>query len=311
MEKPPHIKPPGFFHSAYALNSLCTVKTGGVAQYFAETSSMEELVQAIRFSKDRTLPFYLLGNGTNVLISDDAVSGTVIKLGTGFRSITIDGKQRTVTAGAGAALMKLGNRIAEQGYSGYAYMGVIPGTVGGAVTMNAGIDNQETIASHFLSAAVLDPETLCIENFTSEKMNFRYRESAIKYSEKIILSATFRLFSEHALSKKDAKEKLKQLLKTRKNCQPKSGLTFGSTFKNPAGSAHSAGWLLEKCGMKGLKQGDAMVSTDHANWILNLGRAKSSDIRSLIETGQKRVLDRFGIRLEREVIFMPEDLTDR
>jgi len=309
MEMDPRAKEPGWFRTAYALNSLCSVKTGGTAHYFAEANSLEELLQAIRFTKDRSLPFYLLGNGTNVLISDDTFKGTVLKLGTGFCAITVDRNRNSVTAGAGASLIKLGNRLAEQGYTGYAYMGVIPGTVGGAVAMNAGISDSEKTETHFSSAAVLDPETLRIETYTSEKMNFRYRESALKRSGKIILDATFHLRSAEPLSKEEARKRLKQLCATRRNRQPQDRRTFGSTFKNPPGSAYSAGGLLEKCGMKGMTRGGARISPDHANWIINTGSATSTDIRHLIETGQKRVLDRFGIRLEREVVFLPEDLT--
>ena len=301
-------KIPEFFKTYYTLSPLTSINTGGMAQFYAQVNTLKELKQTLAFSKENDLPFYVLGNGSNVLINDNEFKGIVISLGDGFKSFSFDYRENKILAGAGVSLMQLGSKIAEHGHEEYTYMGVIPGTVGGAVTMNAGINDNEKIQNNFLSALVLDPETLKEEEYPLEKMDFGYRKSAIKTSNKIIIENTFFLPEKIAGPTKNASEALKQLINLRRSKQPKNSRTFGSTFKNPKESSHSAGWLLEKSGIKEVKSGGAMVSREHANWIINLGNATSIDIKKLIKTGQKRVLDEFGISLEREVIFLPEDM---
>ncbi len=299
---------PGFFKKHYTLSLLTRIKTGGMAQFYAQVNTLKELKQTITFSKENDLPFYLLGNGSNVLINDAEFKGVTIRLGAGFKSFSFDYRKNKILAGAGVPLMRLGSKIAEHGHEGYSYMGVIPGTVGGAVTMNAGINDNAKIQNHFLSALILDPETLKEEEFPLEEMDFGYRKSGIKNSNKIIIESNFFLPEKIDQPTKKASKALKQLILLRCSKQPQNSRTFGSTFKNPKDSSHSAGWLLEKSGMKEVKSGGAMISRENANWIINLGNATSSDIKNLIETGQKRVFEEFGISLEREVIFLPEDL---
>ena len=304
-------KIPEFFKTYYTLSPLTNINTGGMAQFYAQVNTLKELKQTITFSKENDLPFYVLGNGSNVLINDDEFKGIVISLGDGFKSFSFDYRENKILAGAGVPIMQLGSKIAKNGHEGYTYMGVIPGTVGGAVTMNAGINDKEKIQNNFLSALILDSETLEEEEYSLEKMDFGYRKSAIKVSNKIVIKSTFRLPEKKEEQREQAEKTLKQLLKLRLEKQPKNNRTFGSTFKNPKDSSHSAGWLLEKSGMKELKSGGAMVSREHANWIINTGNATSRDIKKLIATGQKRVLEKFKISLEREVIFLPEDMLER
>jgi UDP-N-acetylmuramate dehydrogenase len=304
-------KIPEFFKTYYTLSSQTRINTGGMAQFYSQVNTLKELKQTITFSKENDLPFYVLGNGSNVLINDDEFEGIVISLGDGFKSFSFDYRENKILADGGVSLMQLGSKIAEHGHEGYTYMGVIPGTVGGAVTMNAGINDDEKIQNNFLSARIFDPETLKEEECSPEEMDFGYRKSAIKTSSKIIIESTFFLPEKIDGPTKKAREALKQLIDLRRNKQPQNSRTFGSTFKNPKDSSHSAGWLLEKSGMKELKSGGAMVSREHANWIINLGNATSSDIKYLIETGQKRVFEEFGISLDREVIFLPEDILGR
>jgi UDP-N-acetylmuramate dehydrogenase len=304
-------KIPEFFKTYYTLSPLTRINTGGMAQFYAQVNTLKELKQTITFAKENNLSFYVLGNGSNVLINDDEFKGIVISLGDRFKSFSFEYRENKILAGAGVPLMQLGSKIAEHGHEGYTYMGVIPGTVGGAVTMNAGINDNERIQNNFLSALILDPETLKEEEFLLEEMDFGYRKSAIKSSSKIIIEGAFFLPEKIDRPTKKASEALKQLLDLRRHKQPKNSRTFGSTFKNPKDISHSAGWLLEKSGMKEVKSGGAMVSHEHANWIINLGNATSSDIKNLIETGQKRVFEKFGISLEREVTFLPEDMLER
>jgi UDP-N-acetylmuramate dehydrogenase len=294
----------------YPLMSLTTIRVGGHASYFAPVSTIHQLLEVITFSRENELPFYILGNGSNVLIDDEDFNGVVIKMDGDFKSISFDYSNQSVTAGAGASLMKLGNKLAEQGYLGCAYMAVIPGTVGGAVRMNAGIKKQGAIKDNFLSALVLDPETCEIQEYAKNAMAFDYRKSVISKSKKIIIETTFTLPQNKEKHDSEALNTVKELLETRRSRHPKNPHTFGSAFKNPQNSKHSAGWYLEKAGMKGMRIGGAMVAREHANWVLNVDNTRSSDVKKLIEIGQKRAYEQFGIQLEREVIYLPEDMEE-
>ncbi len=302
------IHPPEFLKKDYPLVSTNRIKTGGLALYFAAPEDIPQLQKTLGFCQDNHIPFYILGNGSNVLISDDIFHGVVIKLEGNFKSVSLDHYSQTVIAGAGASLMKMGSDLAELGYTGFSYMGVIPGTVGGAVRMNAGIKKGQEIKNSFLTALVLDPDTGIIAEYKKQEMAFAYRESMLKKSKKIILQATFKLPCRKETQKHAALDTLKELLELRRNKHPKNPCTFGSTFKNPKNRMHPAGWYLEKVGMKGMQAGGAIIAEEHANWILNTGNAKTGDVKKLIETGQKRVSEKFGVQLEREVIYLPEDI---
>lgn len=298
-----------FLKENVLLRDFSTIKIGGTASYYAAPSTLSELKEILGFSLDRNLKFYILGNGSNVLISDIDFNGIVIKLCGKFEEITFNEAAGTVTCGAGAFLMKLGNKIAERGYAGCAYMGVIPGTIGGAVRMNAGILEEGEIKDHFLSALVLDPQTGELETFTLEDMQFEYRKCALSQSMKVLLQVTFKLPLIREKYQGEAKEIINSILAARRQKHPKIPLNFGSTFKRPI-SGNPPGWYLEKVGMKGMRSGGAMVAEEHANWILNTGNATSQDVKILISEAQKRVFEEFGISLVREVICLPEDLAD-
>jgi UDP-N-acetylmuramate dehydrogenase len=291
----------------YTLKNLNTIRIGGHALYYATPSTVFELTEILGFSLDRNLQFYILGNGSNVLISDEDFKGIVIKLSGTFREIAFHADDSIVTAGAGALLIELGNKIAEQGYTGCAYMGVIPGTTGGAVRMNAGTLEEGEIKDHFMNAQVLDPQTGELETYAAEDMQFAYRKCILSQSRKILLQVTFRLPQIKEKLSGEAREIINSILATRRLKQPKIPLNFGSAFKRPAGGK-PPGWYLEQAGMKGMRSGGAMVAEEHANWILNMGNATSQDVKILISEGQKRVFEKFGINLEREVIYLPEDM---
>jgi UDP-N-acetylmuramate dehydrogenase len=304
--KPPAVIIP-FLKENVLLRDYSTIKIGGTALYYAAPSTLSELKEILGFSFDRNLNFYILGNGSNVLISDMDFNGTVIKLCGKFEEITFNAAAGTVTCGAGALLMKLGTKIAEQGYTGCSYMGVIPGTIGGAVRMNAGTLEEGEIKDHFLSAQILDPQTGSLETCAAEDMQFEYRKCALSQSRKILLQVMFRLPLVKEKYQGEAKNIITNILATRRQKHPRIPLNFGSTFKRPPGG-RPPGWYLEKVGMKGMRSGDAMVAEEHANWILNIGNATSRDVKNLISDGEKRVFEEFGISLEREVIYLPEDI---
>jgi UDP-N-acetylmuramate dehydrogenase len=289
------------------LKDYTTIKIGGTALYYSAPSTLSELKEILVFSFERNLPFYILGNGSNVLINENNFNGIVIKLCGKFDKITFNEVAGNVMCGAGASLIKLGNKIAERGYIGCSYMGVIPGTIGGAVRMNAGTFEEGEIKDHFLSAQVLDPQTGRLETYSLEDMKFQYRRCALSQSRRILVQITFRLPQTREKKQGEAREIIKSILAARRKKHPAIPLNFGSTFKRPLGGK-PPGWYLEKVGMKGMKWGGAMVAKEHANWIVNLGNATSKDVKKLISEGQKRVFEEFGIKLEREVIYLPEDL---
>ncbi len=292
----------------YPLGSTSRIRTGGTALYYAPVSTIDQLHEILFYCRGEKLPFYILGKGSNVLISDEKFNGVVIRLAGNFKTIQFDTQNRTVTAGAGASLMKLGQQIALRGYAGCAYMGVIPGTVGGAVTMNAGTKKEGAIQNIFLSAIILDPTTGCTQLYNKNDMNFDYRTSALLLSTKIVLQATFTLDYQSEISPGEACNEIKKLHSLRRSKQPKNQHTFGSVFKNPPNRPHAAGWYLENVGMKNFRIGEAVVANEHANWIINTGNASANDIKEIIHIGQKRVLEEFGVSLDREVIYLPDDL---
>ena len=284
-----------------------TIGTGGAARFFASVGSEGDLMQAALFAREQKLPLCVLGRGSNVLIDDGPIQAVVAVLAGRFRSLAFNDDSATVAAGAGVPLIKLGTALARRGHAGCAFLGVIPGSVGGAVRMNAGIGPGQEISSHLIRARVFDPRLLEERWLEPRDLRFRYRGSGLAGSALIVLEAAFRLPAEQAQEPGSALGQIKELFSRRRATQPHGRRTFGSTFKNPAGAGHSAGWYLEQAGMKGVCCGGAAVASEHANWIVNTGGAVTGDVRSLIETGRTRVFEKFGIALEREVVYLPGD----
>ena len=297
---------PGCIAEHHSLKAYAAIGTGGRARFFAAAASMHDLQQVVSFARERQLPVYVLGRGSNVLIQDDAVQGVVAVLSGAFKEMSF--QQGTVTAGAGVPLIKLGAALARRGYAGFAYMGVIPGSVGGAVRMNAGTGQGQEIACHLMRARVFDPACMEESWLEQEKLQFSYRTSILFRMQLIVLEAVFRLPEQREAVPGQALADIKALFARRRAAHPHTRYTFGSTFKNPAGAEHSAGWYLEHAGMKGMRSRGAMVPHEHANWIINTGGARSQDVKELIEKGQARVLEKFGILLEREVVYLPQDM---
>jgi UDP-N-acetylmuramate dehydrogenase len=293
----------------YDLSKLCRVRTGGPATYYVEAQDINSLKEALIFAREKKKRFFIIGLGSNVLIDDAGFDGLVIRFKGDFSGHSFDENKMLISSGAGASLMTLGMELAKKNYEGYGYMAVIPGTVGAAVRINAGTTKEGAIKDHFAEADVLDPDTLEVKTIRAPEMSFGNRISVLANSRKIILGARFNLNGFKKRSEGIVEEDIKALLARRKDEQPKNIRNFGSTFKNPPAD-HTAGWYLEQSGMKGLRVGDAMVSEEHANWIVNLGHAKSENVKELIAAGQDRVYKQFHIRLEREVVFLPQDMED-
>lgn len=290
------------------LAARTTIGTGGTARYFAVARCLGDLMRAACFAREHGLPLFVLGRGSNVIAADGVVGAVVAVLGGAFREMSIDAGSAEVRAGAGVSLIKLGVALARQGYPGCAFMGVIPGSVGGAVRMNAGIPPGQDIASRLLRARVFDPQRLAERWLCRDDLRFSCRHSMLADSPLIVLEAVFALPEKRDPAPGQSLAAIKSLFARRRTAQPTSRFTFGSTFKNPAGAEHAAGWYLEQAGMKGARCGGAMVAREHANWIVNTGGARSSDVKALIEQGRTRVHEIFGIALEREVVYLPEDM---
>lgn len=271
------------------LAPLTSLKIGGPAKYFAEPRSIIELQEALAFAQSRRIPWLTLGNGTNMLIPDEGIRGLVVRLGRKFSALELNGDRLHAQAGAGlGAIMGF---LRARGYHDFDGLVGIPGTVGGAVTMNAGIP-EFTISEIIESVFILrrDGELVRVQN---SDCGFSYRTSYFQKSDAIIAAATFNL---------GLKERFNpvELLQQRREKQPLRWPSAGCIFKNPEGS-RGAGELIDLAGLKGTSAGGAMISPKHGNFIVNRGGASSSDFYQLIDFARKRVYKEFGVELQLEV----------
>lgn len=273
-----------------------TYRIGGKSLYYAEPCSSDELKDARNFALEQQLPVFILGKGSNVLISDYGWPGLTINTSLNFSSI--EWENECAIADGGASLNTLVNQAIARGYSGMEQLSGIPGTVGGAVIMNAGAFDG-CIADTFLRAEVLLPSG-DFRSFSFDEALLGYRTSRFKTDGGIVLRAAFKFKQKSSID--DLKTVQKEILTRRKSKQPIEYPNCGSVFKRPEGNF--AGTLIEKCGLKGLKSGDIQVSEKHANFIVNKGNGKAEDVRILIRTVQKRVYEQFGVLLQPEVIFI-------
>jgi UDP-N-acetylmuramate dehydrogenase len=283
-------------HERYPLAALTSFRIGGPGDLVLEVEDEGELMAALAVASRHEVPSFVLGAGTNLLVSDRGIRGLVIRLGRGFSTISFDGLE--VSAGAAARFSDLVYAALERGLGGLEYGEGIPGTVGGALIMNAGAFGGE-----------LAPVVTAVRGVTAAgqprrlspaEVNFGYRRSLLPGGF-IVSGVEMRLLpgDRAALLAKAA-----ELRARRAGRQPKELPNAGSVFKNPPGNF--AGRLLEECGLKGERIGDAAFSERHANFIVNLGQARAADVRALIELARKRVEEQTGVRLEPEVRLVGE-----
>ncbi|MGN0477255.1 MAG: UDP-N-acetylmuramate dehydrogenase [Ruminococcus sp.] len=271
-----------------------TFKVGGNAQVFVTVNSKEKLSALMKYINAESLDYFILGKGSNLLVSDSGIKGVVISLSGEFTDIkTKDGNK--IFVGAGASLMKLCRFAQENSLSGLEFAYGIPGSVGGAVFMNAGAYGGE-MKDCLVSADYITPQGEC-GTFKKDELQLGYRTSVFKNKNYIITGCTLSLKEEN---KDIIKEKMDDLLGRRKSKQPLEYPSAGSTFKRPEGAF--AGTLIESCGLKGYTIGGACVSEKHAGFIINKGDATFEDIDSLIKEVQKKVKEETGYFLETEVI---------
>ena len=277
------------------LAPFTTYKVGGTATWFAEPRDLEELRSVLELVPG-DVEIAVLGRGSNLVISDDGFDGLVLRLGGAFGAIgpTPDG---CIVAGAGAALPKLARVAASEGMAGLEFFVGIPGSVGGAVAMNAGGHGSDT-AAVLAEAVVVDLESGSLSIRNVEDLGLSYRHSDLTESE-IVVQATF------ITSPGDPAElenNIRAITRWRKDHQPGGTLNAGSVFKNPAGD--SAGAIIDRCGLKGTTVGPVGISEVHANFLVASGDATSNDIHAFVFEIQAKVFELTGITLEPEIRFL-------
>lgn len=282
------------------LSNFTTMQVGGIARYFSEPSTEEELLEVLDYARQENLPYFILGKGSNVIFPDEGYPGVVITLIHYEQDkIIFDSEKPVVTASAGIHLYRFVVACRERGLGGAEFLCNVPGTVGGGLIMNAGFSRFPG-QSNEISDLV---EEVCVlnkngqkETLAKDKLEFSYRHSSLE--GKIVLSGTFRLWRRKP---EDIQKEIRANFDYRNSKQDLKHPSSGSIFKNPGAPHPSAGKLIDELGLKGTRVGDAQVSEKHGNYIINLGNAKSSDVWDLIALVQKKVFDATGISLEPEV----------
>lgn len=270
-----------------------TFRVGGPADFYLVPETEEEVAEAVDFAKDKGLSYYPIGRGSNLLVGDRGYHGVIIEIGSGMEKLQIH-EDGLVEAQAGITLAKMASELAAHGLAGFEFASGIPGTLGGAVAMNAGAYGGE-IKDTIVSATVLT-ETGDILVLGKEELALGYRTSIIQKKPYMVLSVVFS-FSQGQPG--EIRERMRELNEKRREKQPLEYPSAGSTFKRPAG--HFAGKLIEDAGLCGYRIGDAQVAEKHCGFIINRGHATAADIRRLIEDVQQRVKEQSGVELEPEV----------
>ena len=275
------------------MSAHTTFRIGGTADIFITVRDVDELRLVVKACRDHKIPWMILGKGSNLLVSDQGIEGAVIALDGDFKEITADGD--TITVGAAASLTRLCTAALEHSLSGLEFAYGIPGSVGGAVYMNAGAYGGET-KDVVTEVTCLTPEGE-IGAYTADELQFGYRTSVFKHNDNIIL------FAKYKLSQGDPaaiRERMDDVMNRRRSKQPLEFPSAGSVFKRPVGAF--AGTLIEQCGLKGTSVGGAQVSEKHAGFIINTGGATCDDVMNLVALVQDTVRRETGYDLECEII---------
>jgi UDP-N-acetylmuramate dehydrogenase len=287
--------PPAGVERSFPLSRLTTVRAGGAADFFARPESEDRVSELLSWAEAEGLPVGVVGSGSNLLVSDDGFRGLVLKLTGELTEVNRDGT--SIVCGGGARLPSAAAKAAGWGLAGLEFGVNIPGTVGGAVRMNANAYGGEL-------GKVLDLVTICTPNGSEQRrpeaLSFRYRGSNLGDRE-VVAVATFALAEGNPA---DVKATMADMRRRRKEAQPSGIKTFGSTFMNPEdprADGRSAGQLLDAADCRGLQVGGARLSPKHANFVENTGDATTADILEVMAEARRRVYERFGVTLEPEV----------
>ena len=305
------------FQKNILLKDYTTYKIGGPAEYFFVARTKKELTEALKTAEELKLPAFILGGGSNILVSDKGRRGLVVKLEICDFVPCQDGVQ----SGAGVPLSKLVSYATENGFTGLEWAAGVPGTLGGAIYGHAQAFGSK-ISDVIKSVEVLDKKTLEIKRLSKKQCNFSLKDSAFKKNKNLIIISAVLEFEK--AGKEEIKEKIDKFLAYRKSGHPLSSPSAGSVFVNPETKITDekllekypalkefnkrgvipSGYLIEEAGLTGKTIGNAQISKIHANFIINLGDAKAQDVMALIELAQKEVKKTFGIELKPEVQFV-------
>lgn len=284
--------PAGEIRRREPMSRHTTFRAGGPAAYFVEPAGEEELAAVIGCCQETSTPYYILGGGSNLLVSDQGYDGVIISLLKFWDHISMEGSR--IYAGAGAKLSRLAKAALDASLTGLEFAAGIPGTAGGAVVMNAGAYGSE-MKDVLSRVSVMAPDGSC-RVLNTDELNMGYRTSCVTAHHYVVLAAVLAL-------EPDAPDRIRgrmaELAKARKAKQPLEFPSAGSTFKRPAG--HFAGRLIQDAGLAGFRIGDAQVSEKHCGFVINRGNATASDIMQLCRTVQAKVKETFGVILELEV----------
>lgn len=273
-------------------------KVGGPADVLLLPTNVDQVLDTIDICKNKNIPYYIIGNGSNLLVKDGGIRGVVIKL-RGLSGISVNGTK--IKAGAGVKLKEVSDKALDCSLTGFEFACGIPGSVGGAVFMNAGAYGGE-IKNVIVEAEVIDKEGNFI-TLNKENLTFGYRTSNIKENGYIVVSATFDLEVGEEAKVRDV---MSDLTHKREEKQPLEYPSAGSTFKRPEG--YFAGKLIQDAGLKGFSIGGAAVSSKHSGFVINKGNATAQDVLDVIKHVQDEVKKQFGVNLETEVRILGEDL---
>lgn len=269
-------------------------KTGGKADYYIKAENKEDISKIIKYTKQNRIPLHIIGNGSNILVSDEGIRGIVLKIDLQGIEIQEQDEGVIVTVSAGEKVMALAQKLLQNSLTGFEELSGIPGTIGGAVKMNAGAHGRE-MKDIVVSTTYMNEEGKIYE-LTNEEQEFTYRHSTFFEHKYIILETKLLL---HKGNIKQIEEKMNEFIEWRKDKQPLEFPSAGSTFKR--GKDFITAKLIDECGLKGYTIGGAQISEKHAGFIINKGNATSEDIFQLIKYTKQKVFEKFGVRIEEEI----------
>jgi len=292
----------GPVYKGYPLAPLTTWKIGGPAEYLAAPQDLEDVFALLWLAASRGWPVFFLGRGSNVLIADAGLPGITLHLAKSLQKV--ERQEDTIRVGAGVALPRLAQTLAVWSQGGFEFLAGIPGTVGAAVRLNAGAHGGD-LGQRLKRVWVVTP-ALELKELTAAEVAPGYRTSHLLHLPHwLVVEAEFVLAEE--TSQETIQQRMRELLEVRRARQPSHPRTCGSVFKNPP-AGPPAGRLIEEAGWKGRSLGPAQVSRKHANFIINRGGATAVQMEQLMADIEASVWEKFGIRLAREVVMLPQDM---
>ncbi len=292
-----HLRSDGRIVAGVDIAPMTTYKLGGRARWFSQPGSLDTLREVVEAAAERGLETVVLGRGSNLVVSDLGYEGLVIRLAGNFRTISIDRRHGLVTAGAAVPLPVLARKAGKAGLGAVEFYVGIPGSVGGAVTMNAGFYGTET-SEVLVSASILETRSRSVRLRVASDLAFSYRTSNVEPDD-VVLEATY---SVRARSPEQVSNLMREAIRWRRDNQPGGTTNAGSIFRNPPGDA--AGRIIDSLGLKGMRRGGARVSYRHANFFVTESGARAQDVHDLVGAVRRRVHEHTGIQLQTEVRFV-------